>query len=60
MVKILNFYFFLTAIIVRDRESGKSRGFGFVTFKNQEDADAAVKADEVVSLILTMCEYEFV
>lgn len=31
-------------IIVKDRMSGRSRGFGFVTFANDADADAAVSA----------------
>lgn len=29
-------------IIIKDKFSGKSKGFGFVTFTNDEDADKAV------------------
>jgi len=31
------------ANIVTDRETGRSRGFGFVEYKNDADADKAVK-----------------
>jgi len=31
------------AIVIKDRESGRSRGFGFVTFANESDADAAIQ-----------------
>ncbi len=31
------------AKIITDRETGRSRGFGFVTFNNDDDADNAVK-----------------
>ena len=34
----------LECIIIKDRESGRSKGFGFVTFVNGEDADKAVDA----------------
>jgi RNA recognition motif-containing protein len=32
------------AIIIKDRMSGRSKGFGFVTFANDEDADKAMEA----------------
>jgi len=31
------------AKIITDRETGRSRGFGFVTFDNDEDADNAIR-----------------
>ena len=30
------------ATIVRDPQTGRSRGFGYVTFRNAEDANAAI------------------
>lgn len=32
------------AVIVKDKFSGRSKGFGFVTFTNDEDGDKAVEA----------------
>jgi len=32
------------AVVINDRETGRSRGFGFVTFVNPGDADKAVDA----------------
>lgn len=31
------------AVVINDRESGRSRGFGFVTFADSENADAAMR-----------------
>ena len=33
------------AVIMKDRYTGKSRGFGFVTFSNADDASCVVTAE---------------
>jgi RNA recognition motif-containing protein len=38
------------AKVITDRESGRSRGFGFVTFAQNDEADAAVAAMDGSSL----------
>jgi len=32
------------AVVVKDRDTGRSRGFGFVRFQNESEADAAINA----------------
>lgn len=32
------------AVVIRERETGRSRGFGFVTFDEEASADAAISA----------------
>ena len=34
----------ISAKVVTDRESGKSKGFGFVEMENENDAESAIKA----------------
>ena len=46
---------FLAARVVEDRETGRSRGFGFVTFYEEKDAEKAIDdLDGGVKLLSTM------
>lgn len=38
------------AVVISDRDSGRSRGFGFVTFVREEDGRAALEAMNGVEL----------
>jgi cold-inducible RNA-binding protein len=35
-------YYFIQSIVMKDRETGRSRGFGFVTFTSEDEANAAI------------------
>lgn len=34
------------AVVISDRQTGRSKGFGFVTFANAEDAKKAIEMDK--------------
>ena len=55
----LSFFFYLPAIIVTDRETHKSRGFGYVVFSNPEDAKEAIStmAGERGKVCILMIEF---
>lgn len=42
MICICRFLFVFSAIVINDRETGRSRGFGFVNYTTDESANKAV------------------
>ena len=48
---------YLTAfqqIVVKDRDTGRSRGFGFVRYSQDQDADAAIQQMNNIELVISM------
>ena len=46
-------------IVVKDRDTGRSRGFGFVRYGQEQDADAAINAMnnvEYAAYAFTICQ----
>lgn len=40
----------LSAAVITDRDTGRSRGFGFVTYSNSDDATKAIEAQNGATL----------
>lgn len=51
----------LPARVIMDRDTGRSRGFGFITFTTSEDASSAIQAldGQVLSIFLVICLADF-
>jgi RNA recognition motif-containing protein len=49
----------LPAKIITDRETGRSRGFGFITFATSEEASSALQAmdNQVLSVFVMISSY---
>lgn len=53
---MFNFRFSRTVDVIRDKETGRSRGFGFVKYDNAEDAkDALDGMNGKVDMLITIC-----
>lgn len=49
--------FLLLQVVVKDRETGRSRGFGFVKYTNDNDAKMAMDKMDGAEYALSVCQY---
>jgi hypothetical protein len=45
----------LSQVVVKDRDTGRSRGFGFVRYAQDSEADAAMQAMNNEEYVLPTC-----